>query len=106
MRLNYHCWQLAPRLRSRDERRLHPREVDLDEAKDRLGAIQGAIVEEQARGALKAQVACPDCGTAPRHKHVHEIVVRSLFGTLRLPGYSQDTPETANSPRRAGRSGL
>jgi len=58
--------------------------LHLDEAKDLLCAVQSAIVEEQVRGALAAQVACPDCGKAHRHKDAREIVVRSLFGTLRL----------------------
>jgi len=58
--------------------------LHLDEAKDLLCAVQSAIVEEQVRGALAAQVACPDCGKARRHKDAREIVVRSLFGTLRL----------------------
>jgi len=59
--------------------------LHLDEAKDLLRAVQSAIVEEQVRGALKARVACPCCGKARRHKDAREIVVRSLFGTLRLP---------------------
>jgi hypothetical protein len=58
--------------------------LHLDEAKDLLCAVQSAIVEEQVRGALAAQVACPDCGKGRRHKDAREIVVRSLFGTLRL----------------------
>jgi hypothetical protein len=37
------------------------------------------------RGALKALAGCPCCGTARRHKDAREIVMRSLFGTLRLP---------------------
>jgi hypothetical protein len=37
-----------------------------------------------ARGALAAQVACPACGAARRHKDARKIVVRSLFGVLRL----------------------
>jgi hypothetical protein len=56
----------------------------LDEAKDLLCGVQSAIVEEQVRGALAAQVACPDYGKARRHNNAREIVVRSLFGTLRL----------------------
>jgi hypothetical protein len=58
--------------------------LHLDEAKELLRAVQSAIVEEQVHGALAAQVACPDCGNARRHKDAREIVVRSLFGTLRL----------------------
>jgi hypothetical protein len=58
--------------------------LQLAEAKDLLSAVQGALVEEQVKAALAAQMACPHCGTARRHKDVHGIVVRTLFGTLRL----------------------
>ena len=59
--------------------------LQLHEAKDLLCAVQRAVVEEQARGALAEQVACPGCDAPRRHKDAREIVVRSLFGTLRLP---------------------
>jgi hypothetical protein len=59
--------------------------MHLDEAKNLLCAVQGAVVGEQVRAALAAAPACPDCGTPRRHKDAREIVVRSLFGTLRLP---------------------
>jgi len=58
--------------------------LHLDEAKDLLAGVQSAVVEEQVRSALAAQIACPDCGTPRRHKAARRIVVRSLFGTLRL----------------------
>lgn len=58
--------------------------LQLGEAKDLLAAVQGALVDEQAKAALAAVVACPACGTARRHKAKHTIVLRSLFGTLRL----------------------
>lgn len=35
--------------------------------------------------ALATRLACPKCGTPRRHKGSHTIVVRTLFGTLRLP---------------------
>jgi hypothetical protein len=54
------------------------------EAMDLLSAVQGALVEEQAKAALATQVACPECGRPRRHKDSRTIVVRSLFGTLRL----------------------
>src|SRR5205823_4302300 len=38
----------------------------------------------QARKALAEQVACPACGRARRHKDIATIVLRTLFGTLRL----------------------
>lgn len=54
------------------------------EALDLLSAVQGALVEEQAKVALATQVACPECGRSRRRKDSRTIVVRSLFGTLRL----------------------
>ena len=42
------------------------------------------MVEEQVNDALVAEAACPHCGTPRRHKDARTIVVRSLFGTLRL----------------------
>jgi hypothetical protein len=54
------------------------------EARDLLSAVQGALVDEQAKAALAGQVARPECGKSRRHKDSRTIVVRSLFGTLRL----------------------
>jgi hypothetical protein len=59
--------------------------LGLDEAKGLLAAVQEAMVDEQVRTELDAQAACPDCGEARRHKDTRKIVVRSLYGTLRLP---------------------
>ena len=42
------------------------------------------MVEHQAAAALSAQAACPDCGIPHRHKDSRRIVVRTLFGVLRL----------------------
>jgi len=56
----------------------------LDEAKDLLSAVQETVVNEQVKASLAAQVACPDCGVPRRHKDGRDIVVRTLFGTLRL----------------------
>jgi hypothetical protein len=56
----------------------------LDEAKELLAAVQDTVVNEQVKGSLAAQVACPGCGTPRRHKDSRDIVVRTLFGTLRL----------------------
>lgn len=55
------------------------------EALDPLSAVQGTLVDEQAKAALATQVACPECGRPRRHKDSRTIVVRSLFGLLRLP---------------------
>jgi hypothetical protein len=57
----------------------------LSEAKDLLVAVQDTLVAHQVSTAVAAEVACPRCGRARRHKDQRRIVVRSLFGTLRLP---------------------
>jgi hypothetical protein len=54
--------------------------LQLAEAKDLLAAVQDTLVEQQAT----RHAACPHCGRAHRHKDTRTIVVRSLFGTLRL----------------------
>ena len=58
--------------------------LHLDEAKQLLQKVQAALVDEQVRTSLGQQVACPSCGRARAHKDAHPIVVRTLFGTLRL----------------------
>ena len=58
--------------------------LQLAEAKDLLAAVQDTVVEQQVNAAITKQVACPDCGRARRHKDTRTIVVRSLFGALRL----------------------
>ncbi len=57
----------------------------LSEAKDLLAAVQDTLVAHQVSTAVAAEVACPRCGRPRRHKDQRTIVVRSLFGTLRLP---------------------
>jgi len=42
------------------------------------------MIGEQVKAAIAEQVACPACGSPRRHKDARDIVVRSLFGTLRL----------------------
>jgi len=56
----------------------------LAEAKDLLGAVQQTLVAEQAQAAVITQVPCPHCGRSRRVKDSRDIVVRTLFGTLRL----------------------
>src|SRR5271166_6964910 len=58
--------------------------LQLAEAKDLLAAVQDTVVEQQATAAITKQVACPHCGAPRRHKDTRTIVVRSLFGALRL----------------------
>jgi len=59
--------------------------LGLGEAKDLLTAVQETLVAHQVATALSAQAACPDCGIGHRHKDSRLIVMRTLFGTLRLP---------------------
>ena len=56
----------------------------LDEAKDLLVAVQDTLVVEQVATAVSAQVECRDCGAARRHKDSRPIVMKTLFGRLRL----------------------
>jgi len=58
--------------------------LQLAEAKDLLQGVQDVVVAEQVRTYLAERVACPDCGRARRHKDADTIVLRTLFGTLRL----------------------
>ena len=59
--------------------------LQLAEAQDLLVAVQETLITHQVRDAVAAQVTCPHCGRPRRHKDTHAIVVRSLFGALRLP---------------------
>jgi hypothetical protein len=56
----------------------------LDEAKDLLVAVQDTLVVEQVATAVAAQVECPHCGAPRRHKDSRLIVMKTLFGRLRL----------------------
>ncbi len=59
--------------------------LQLAEAQDRLVAVQDTMVNQQVQRAIQTQVPCPHCGRARRHKDTRQIVVRALFGVLRLP---------------------
>src|SRR5664280_1474718 len=58
--------------------------LQLDEAKELLAGVQDIVVDAQVAVAVAAQVGCPHCGAARRHKDTGQVVVRSLFGTLRV----------------------
>src|SRR5258708_10310186 len=89
--------------------------LQLDEARALLQTSQEAMVSAQADDYLAKQAGCPHCGRVHRLKGRHEIVVRSLFGTLRLgsPRFRHCScqgpvsPDTRKSfsrwPRRLGR---
>jgi hypothetical protein len=57
----------------------------LGEAQDLLAAAQDTMVEQQAQRGMADKTACPHCGRDRRHKDTRSILVRSLFGVLRLP---------------------
>jgi hypothetical protein len=58
--------------------------LHLNEAKDILAAVQEKMVGEQVQVALGEAATCPACEAAHRHKDTRQIVVRTLFGVLRL----------------------
>jgi hypothetical protein len=57
--------------------------LQLGEARALLQTSQQAMVSAQVDSYLAKQAACSHCGRLHRLKGRHEIVVRSLFGTLR-----------------------
>jgi DNA-directed RNA polymerase subunit RPC12/RpoP len=56
----------------------------LSEAKELLHEIQKAMVTHQTTRYLTRQISCPECGTTRSHKGKHQIVLRTLFGKLRI----------------------
>jgi hypothetical protein len=56
----------------------------LAEAHEILSGVQHHLVNAQARAAVQAQRPCLQCGRARSRKDTRHIVLRSLFGTLRL----------------------
>ena len=56
----------------------------LSEAKGLLHEVQKAMVTHQTTGYLTQQISCPECGAIRSHKGKHQIVLRTLFGKLRL----------------------
>jgi hypothetical protein len=65
---------------------LRPEDVGLSlaEAKDVLQRVQQMMVAAQVSERLAQEANCPDCGQPRRQKGAHTIVVRTLFGTLRV----------------------
>jgi hypothetical protein len=59
--------------------------LTLAEAKEMLGSVQRAMVQEQLEEYMAEQSRCSDCGRTLTRKGQHEIVFRTLFGELRLP---------------------
>ena len=81
---------------------LEPEEVGLSlaEAKQMLGHVQRAMVQEQMAEYLDQQSRCSNCGRTLARKGQHEIVFRTLFGELGLP-----SPRSYSCPcQKAGRT--
>ncbi len=75
--------------------------LSLAESKTILTGVQERMVAQQAASYSAAQQTCPACGARRRCKGHHQIVVRSLFGTLRLdsPRLRRCACQPADSPR-------
>jgi hypothetical protein len=58
--------------------------LTLAESKTLLAGVQEVLVAQQAASYSAAHATCPGCGAPRARKGQHQIVVRSLFGTLRL----------------------
>src|SRR4029077_8157815 len=54
------------------------------EAKERLHEVKKAMVTNQTTRYLTQQISCPECGGSRSRKGKHQIVLRTLFGKLRL----------------------
>jgi hypothetical protein len=58
--------------------------LTLSEAKELLQEVQRAMVTHQTIGYVTQQTHCAKCGKIQSRKGKHEIVLRTLFGKLRL----------------------
>jgi hypothetical protein len=56
----------------------------LSEAKELLQEVQRAMVRHQTTAYVTKQITCPKCGKIQSRKGKHQIVLRTLFGKLRL----------------------
>jgi hypothetical protein len=78
--------------------------LSLAEGKALLKAVQEVVVEWQMDGDLRQRRHCPQCGIGRRGKASHDIVFRTVFGTLPLHSPSlyhypcQPHPTTTFSP--------
>jgi len=75
--------------------------LTLAEGKAILAGVQEAVVAQQAAAYVTTQQTCPACGARRRCKGHHQIVVRSLFGTLRLdsPRFRRCACQPVDDPR-------
>jgi len=58
--------------------------LTLSEAKELLQEVQRAMVTHQTAGYVTQQIPCPKCAKIQSRKGKHQIVLRTLFGKLRL----------------------
>jgi hypothetical protein len=58
--------------------------VTLADAKTLLAGIQEVLVTEQVTAFVAQQCQCPHCGAPRSRKGQHDLVMRTLFGTLTL----------------------
>jgi hypothetical protein len=58
--------------------------LTLAEAKTLLTSLQEKMARHQTAAYLAQQGPCPDCGRPRAHKGHHELVLRTLFGQLKL----------------------
>jgi len=58
--------------------------MQLTEAKLLLQRVQEVLLDQQVRTCLAEQIACPECRRPRAHKDSKTIVLRTLFGTVRL----------------------
>ena len=69
----------------RDALRSEDLGLTLAEAKAMLAGVQRTMITAQAHAYVAQQRVCPSCGTSYAYKGQHTIVVRMLFGTVRVP---------------------
>jgi hypothetical protein len=74
--------------------------LTLAESKTILAGVQEVMVAQQAASYSTAQQTCPTCGARHRRKGQHQIVVRSLFGTLWLDSPRRSSPLAECLPER------
>jgi len=75
--------------------------LTLAESKTILAGVQETMVAQQVVSDRSAQQTCPACGVRRRYKGQHQIVVRSLFGTLWLdsPRFRRCACQPVDGPR-------
>jgi hypothetical protein len=74
--------------------------LQLAEAKDLLQRVQEEVIDEQVRSYLAEQLVCQQCGRQHAHKDTKTIVMRTLFGTVRLASPRWRRCSCASQPTR------